>query len=196
MTLLTTILADHCRNFATARPRTRRRRTLGGSGLLFAWRLLVRSLGKNQGFVFLFGFARRLLRGAAGLTGRDSVDTPVHHRKTLVDGLGVKVIAESILVREFIAKGSVPVSVGTAQHQCGQELTANKLVGSCKFSFGGIVGIPRRGVLLHLLEFLGDKCWRDSNGASPAIRLDGLNVSNKLLVVCAIVHPVALKESK
>ena len=60
----------------------------------------------------------------------------IHHRKALVGGLGVQVITETELVGQFVSKGSIAVTVGTAEHECCKKFFAHILVGSGQFRLG------------------------------------------------------------
>ncbi len=86
-----------------------------------------------------------------GWAGGDRVNPTIHHCKTLVDRLGIEVIAESILVCEFIAEGTIVVAISTTGHQGGQELVTDKLVRCRHFRLGGSIGIGAGTSQLHVM---------------------------------------------
>ena len=103
MTLAATILADHRRNLAPARDRTRRRGALGKRVILFVvGGRLVRTLGKYKCFVFGFdGLIDRRVAGRAARLAWSTIHLSIHHRETLIHGLGIEVVSKSILIRQF-----------------------------------------------------------------------------------------------
>ena len=54
-----------------------------------------------------------------------------------------------------------------------------------------IMAIPGR---VHLVKLLSNECGRRPNGTSAYISFDGFNVGDKLSVIRAVVHAIALKK--
>jgi hypothetical protein len=49
---------------------------------------------------------------------------------------------------------------------------------------------------VHLVELLSNESERDPDGTSATVSFDGFSVGDKLSVIWAVVHPIALKKGK
>jgi hypothetical protein len=173
--LLAAVFANNRLDFlATTRPGTSWGWTLGRGWSCLGRGWLVRTLGKHQGFLLLVDVVRGLLGvSTAFLAWRGCVDPAIHHREALVDGLGVKVIPETILVGKLGAEGTAALSVGPAEHQCGKELVSNRLVSRRQFILCWVVvlsvlmrgesivvlGLPDWGWEVHVTEIRRQELW-------------------------------------
>ena len=197
MTLLATILADRRRNLAPARDRTRRRRALGKKIILFVFcGYLVRTLGKYKCFVFVFdGLLDRRVVGRAARLAWSTIHLSIHHRETLIHGVGIEIIPKSVLIGGFSPQGTLAVPICTAQHQGREKFLADALVGNSKLIWcrtRNIMAIPG---CVHLVELLSNKCGCNPDSTSAAVSFDGFNVGDELSVIRAVVHAIALKKS-